>query len=322
MALVHADGREVVLPTHPREVYDITGAGDVVLAAVGLALASGADYEEAAALANVAAGLQVEKFGAAVVTRAELIADLLDHGGHARDKRLDGESLLEEVRRLRDAGKSVVFLGGDFERIRPADVRLLREAAALGDSLIVAVRSDASLTEDDRAEVLEALEPVAAVTVFDDTPLTLIEAILPDVLVHAGEGPPEDAVGRAEVEGAGGRVAPIVPAQRRATVPMVRRLGDRTLTFHSPHPSAPPPLVPTIRLAAVTAEESPGGVGGMNRSNPNPHPLSPNPISHRRGVILQPPRIDMGREGERFAHDPDHHQRAHEQGEQADERAV
>ena len=79
MALVRADGRAELLPTRPRQVYDITGAGDMVLAVVGLCLASGADYDEAAALGNVAGGLEVEKFGVALLTREEILRDLVDH---------------------------------------------------------------------------------------------------------------------------------------------------------------------------------------------------------------------------------------------------
>ena len=79
MALVHADGRARLVPTRPRQVYDITGAGDMVLSVVGLCLASGADYEEAAALGNVAGGLEVEKIGITPLTRRELLRDLLDH---------------------------------------------------------------------------------------------------------------------------------------------------------------------------------------------------------------------------------------------------
>src|SRR5438270_5383268 len=79
MALVRADGRAELLPTRPRQVYDITGAGDMVLAVVGLCLAGGADYDEAAALGNVAGGLEVEKFGVALLTREEIVRDLIVH---------------------------------------------------------------------------------------------------------------------------------------------------------------------------------------------------------------------------------------------------
>ena len=101
MALVRADGRTELLPTRPRQVYDITGAGDMVLAVVGLCLASGADYAEAAALGNVAGGLEVEKFGVARLSREEIHRDLLEHHAPERSKILDLEHLAAEVDRRR-----------------------------------------------------------------------------------------------------------------------------------------------------------------------------------------------------------------------------
>src|SRR5437763_16612650 len=171
MALVRGDGRAELVPTRPRQVYDITGAGDMVLSVVGLCLAAGADYDEAAALGNIAGGLEVEKIGVALISRQELLADLLDHDRRELGKRLDGEILLAEIRRRRDAGKTVVFTNGCFDLLHRGHVRLLREAAAQGDSLVVGLNSDASvrrlkgpsrpiITEDDRAEVLGALECV------------------------------------------------------------------------------------------------------------------------------------------------------------------
>src|SRR5205814_6215008 len=106
MALVRADGRAELLPTRPRQVYDITGAGDMVLAVVGLCLAGGADYDEAAALGNVAGGLEVEKFGVAPLTRAELLRDLVDHHRPDGSKVLDRDHLTVEVRRRPQAGQT------------------------------------------------------------------------------------------------------------------------------------------------------------------------------------------------------------------------
>ena len=97
MALVRADGRAELLPTRPRQVYDITGAGDMVLSVVGLCLACGADYDEAAALGNVAGGLEVEKFGVALLTREEILRDLIEHHHPEDPKVLDRKHLLAEV---------------------------------------------------------------------------------------------------------------------------------------------------------------------------------------------------------------------------------
>jgi D-beta-D-heptose 7-phosphate kinase/D-beta-D-heptose 1-phosphate adenosyltransferase len=262
MALVHSDGRELLVPTRPRQVYDITGAGDMVLSVIGLCLADGSDYEEAAALGNVAGGLEVERIGVALLSRQELLADLLDHDRRELGKRLDGDALVAEVRRRREAGKTVVFTNGCFDLLHLGHVRLLRQASALGDYLVVAINSDASVrrlkgysrpinTEDARAEVLGALESVDAVTVFDEeTPLALIETLLPDVLVKGADYRPEEVVGRAEVEEAGGKLVLIPLEEGHSTTQMVRRAADRTLSVHPPQPMPSP----TLKLASVTAE--------------------------------------------------------------------
>jgi D-beta-D-heptose 7-phosphate kinase/D-beta-D-heptose 1-phosphate adenosyltransferase len=248
MALVRADGRAELLPTRPRQVYDITGAGDMVLAVVGLCLANGADYDEAAALGNVAGGLEVEKFGAALLTREEVLRDLVDHHRPEGSKILDRDRLASEVHRRRLAGQSIVFTNGCFDILHPGHVRLLRHAATLGDFVVVGVNSDASVRRlkgssrpinpvEARAEVLSALEPVDALTVFDeDTPLELIAAIRPDVLVKGGDYRPDEVVGRAEVEAAGGRVVLIPLVEGHSTTTTVQRASQRDRTpVPAPH---------------------------------------------------------------------------------------
>ena len=253
MALVHGDGRELIVPTRPRQVYDITGAGDMVLSVVGLCLASGADYDEAAALGNVAGGLEVEKIGVAVLTRQEILRDLLDHRRGDDGKRLDRESLLAEVQHRREAGQSIVFTNGCFDLLHPGHIRLLRQAAALGDYLIVGLNSDASVrrlkgetrpihSEDARAEILGALECVDAVTVFDDdTPQEILDAIVPDVLVKGGDYRPEEVVGRESVEAAGGRVVLIPLVEGHSTTAMVNRAADRIFKIHPAETPVPAP---------------------------------------------------------------------------------
>lgn len=263
MALVHTDGRELLVPTRPRQVYDITGAGDMVLSVVGLCLASGADYEEAAALGNVAGGLEVEQIGVALLSRRELLRDLLDRHRPEAGKRLDGAALLTEVRRRREVGQTVVFTNGCFDLLHPGHIRLLRQASAEGDYLIVGLNSDDSVrrlkgpsrpinSQHDRAEVLEALECVDAVTVFDeDTPLSLIEAIQPEVLVKGGDYRPEEVVGADEVEAAGGRLVLIPLVEGQSTTRMVLRAADRTLTLHPPESRVPSPV---FRPAATSVD--------------------------------------------------------------------
>jgi D-beta-D-heptose 7-phosphate kinase / D-beta-D-heptose 1-phosphate adenosyltransferase len=262
MALVRNDGQAKLVPTRARNVYDITGAGDMVLAVVGLCIADGADYDEAAALGNVAGGLEVEKFGVALLTRAEILTDLVKHD-HAREsKSLDRQELVAEVHRRRLAGQKVVFTNGCFDLLHPGHVRLLRMAADLGDYLIVGVNSDASARRlkgpsrplnpaEARAEVLSALEAVDSVIVFDeDTPLELITAIRPDVLVKGGDYRPEQVVGRAEVEEAGGRLVLIPLAEGHSTTTIVRRAWEREIT---PHPAEPAQSPHVARIATAPA---------------------------------------------------------------------
>jgi D-beta-D-heptose 7-phosphate kinase/D-beta-D-heptose 1-phosphate adenosyltransferase len=263
MALVRADGRAELLPTRPRQVYDITGAGDMVLAVIGLCLANQADYDEAAALGNIAGGLEVEKFGVALLSREEIVRDLVDHHRPEDEKQFDRKRLIAEVNRRRIAGQAVVFTNGCFDLLHPGHVRLLREAAALGDFLVVGLNSDASVRRlkgpsrplnpaEARAEVLSALEAVGAVTIFDqDTPLDLIAAIRPDVLVKGGDYRPDEVVGRAEVEAAGGRLVLIPVVQGHSTTSLVRRAVERGITPHAPEPALNPhvgriaPAIPT-----------------------------------------------------------------------------
>ena len=254
MALVRADGRAEIVPTRPRQVYDITGAGDMVLAVVGLSLASGADYDEAAVLGNVAGGLEVEKFGVALLSRQEILTDIIEHHRPEGSKCLDRNHLVAEVRRRKEAGQRIVFTNGCFDLIHPGHVRLLRQSAALGDYLVVGLNSDESVrrlkgptrplnAEDARAEVMSALEAVDAVTIFDeDTPLELINAILPDVLVKGGDYAPHEVVGREEVEASGGTLVLIPVVEGHSTTGIVRRAGERSVAIHDAETTKAPHL--------------------------------------------------------------------------------
>lgn len=259
MALVRADGRSELVPTRPRQVYDITGAGDMVLSVVGLCLASGADYDEAAALGNVAGGLEVEKIGVALLSRQEILRDLIDHHRPEAGKQFDREVLAAESERRRRLGETVVFTNGCFDLLHLGHLQLLRRSAALGDFLVVGLNSDASIRrlkgpsrpinpENVRAELMAALECVDAVTVFDeDTPLKLIEAIRPNVLVKGGDYRPEEVVGRAEVEAAGGQLVLIPLLEGHSTTNLARRLADRTVSIH-PAEHAPPSPAARVSL--------------------------------------------------------------------------
>jgi D-beta-D-heptose 7-phosphate kinase/D-beta-D-heptose 1-phosphate adenosyltransferase len=241
MALAHADGRRVVFPTRPRQVYDITGAGDMVLAVLGMALAAGADYDPAIRLANVAGGLEVEKIGVATVTRDEILHDLL-HGGsgrneHGLEKVRAREALVQEIEGRRRLGQRVAFTNGCFDVLHAGHVQYLREARAQADLLVVGLNSDASVralkgpdrpvhSAEARALVLTALEPVDFLTVFDEpTPLELICALRPDVLVKGADYRRDEIIGGDFVESYGGRVYLAAVRDGFSTTRILKRLG-------------------------------------------------------------------------------------------------
>ncbi len=221
MALRHRDGSRGHFPTRPRHVYDITGAGDMVMAALGMALAAGADYDRAIALANVAGGLEVEKIGVATVTREEILRDLMSPGaagGAAPAKLLPVEALLQELDYRRRLGQRVAFTNGCFDVLHAGHVQYLQEARAQADLLVVALNSDPSVQGlkgksrplqplAARATVLAGLQAVDFITPFDAaTPLELIRAVRPDVLVKGADYRKDEVVGAELVESYGGRV--------------------------------------------------------------------------------------------------------------------
>ncbi|MCP5156995.1 MAG: bifunctional D-glycero-beta-D-manno-heptose-7-phosphate kinase/D-glycero-beta-D-manno-heptose 1-phosphate adenylyltransferase HldE [Ectothiorhodospiraceae bacterium] len=215
MTLVERDGAVVHLGQEARQVYDVTGAGDTVIAVLAAAIAAGDSPVNAARLANAAAGIVVGKLGAATVSRDELAASLalVHHGGV-----LDEERLVLAVAAARAAGETVVMTNGCFDILHAGHVGYLEAARALGDRLVVAVNDDDSVRRlkgprrpvnpiDQRMEVLAALGCVDWVVPFaEDTPERLICRVLPAVLVKGGDYRPEDVAGGGCVRRNGGRV--------------------------------------------------------------------------------------------------------------------
>jgi D-beta-D-heptose 7-phosphate kinase/D-beta-D-heptose 1-phosphate adenosyltransferase len=202
-----------------REVFDVSGAGDPVAAVVAAALAAGCDLERAARLANIAAGIVVGKRGTAVaypgeILRAHHAADL----SVAEAKVVELGGLLDHAERWRRAGLAVGFTNGCFDLLHPGHVSLLRQARAACDRLVVGLNSDASVrrlkgagrpvqSEAARAAVMASLGDVDLVVIFaEDTPLKLIEALAPDVLVKGADYAPDQVVGADIVTRRGGRV--------------------------------------------------------------------------------------------------------------------
>jgi len=220
MALAHRDGRRHVFPTRPRQVYDITGAGDMVMSMLSMALAAGASYDAAIALANIAGGLEVEKVGVATVTRDEILRDLLSTTAHRADasKLRTLETLGPELASRRHLGQRIACTNGCFDVLHAGHVQYLQEARAQADLLVVGLNSDASVRKlkgddrplnplDARVQVLAGLQAVDYVVVFEEaTPLALIQALRPDVLVKGADYRLDEVIGADLVQSYGGRV--------------------------------------------------------------------------------------------------------------------
>jgi len=259
IAMVRPDGSGSVFPTDARSVYDITGAGDMVLAAIGLCLGSGVHPEAAVRLSNVAAGLEVQRDGVAVVSRQELRAELAARSQSLAGKIVTRRGAAEAAERLRREGKRVVLTNGCFDLLHVGHVTYLAEAAALGDALFVGVNSDQSVRrlkgpnrpvigQADRAAMLASLACVSHVVVFDqDTPHGLLHAIKPDVLVKGGTYTPQQVVGHEVVTAYGGEVRVTGMVEGISTTGILQSLrGENTL---SSQPSDTQPQTDTLRRA-------------------------------------------------------------------------
>jgi len=230
------DGERRWLTTRERTVYDVSGAGDMVLAMVAAARASGATWVEAASLGNIAGGLEVERFGSVPVTRDEIVEELLLEARQHMGKQRTVQQLLPELARHRAAGKRIVFTNGCFDLIHLGHVKYFQFAKRQGDLLVVAVNTDSSIrrlkgnkrpiiSEQDRVSVLEELESIDYLVRFDeDTPLEMIKAIRPDVLVKGADYAKEQVVGWDFVEGCGGSVALAPLVDGRSTSAVIERI--------------------------------------------------------------------------------------------------
>lgn len=240
MTLYAVDGtEEVSLPTAAREVFDVSGAGDTVIAAFALALTGEAGVRQAMRVANIAAGIVVSKAGTATVSRAEVEAELMRRPSKAvpsaRTAILTREAVADQVRRWQAAGLSVGFTNGCFDLLHPGHIAILRGAAAECDRLVVGLNTDASVqrlkgptrpiqSEAARAEVIAAIGVVDAVTLFDeDTPLELVRVLMPDVLVKGGDYTEDQIVGADLVKAAGGKVARIALLDGHSTTRLVAK---------------------------------------------------------------------------------------------------
>ncbi len=239
MLLVSVDGRTIERPTEALEVFDVSGAGDTVLAALAVTLGSGIDLDRAMQLSNLAAGIAVSHAGTYVVSSRDMDHRLAAaRAGYSKVVEPDMLRPLLDSRR-RD-GTRIVFTNGCFDILHPGHVRMLKAAKEQGDILVLGLNEDESVSRlkgpdrpinpfSDRAEVLAGLDCVDYVVGFpEETPLSLIEAVQPDVLVKGGDYKAEDIVGYDVVTGRGGRVVTVVFHEGHSTTGTVEKMRGRT----------------------------------------------------------------------------------------------
>jgi D-beta-D-heptose 7-phosphate kinase/D-beta-D-heptose 1-phosphate adenosyltransferase len=229
--------RETFLPTEAREVFDVTGAGDTVIASIAFMVAHGRTLLEACRLANAAAGIVVGKVGSATVSLDELRLVINKRTSVGEEKFVDVDTLVTNLTSLRAQGKRIVFTNGCFDILHAGHVQYLSEAAALGDVLVVGLNDDDSVRRlkgpsrplnevSDRGCVLSALSAVSYVTAFsEDTPLELIRAVQPDVLVKGGDYMANDVVGADVVRLRGGTVKILSFLEGRSTTRTLQRMA-------------------------------------------------------------------------------------------------
>ena len=239
MVLYGKNGLICHLPAQAREVYDVSGAGDTVVAVLTAALAAGMDMAQAAELANTAAGIVVGKVGTQPITLPELEIALKKRDVIESGKVFDTGNLAQKVLKWRTQGERIVFTNGCFDILHMGHVDLLQSAALLGDRLIIGLNSDASirrlkgndrpiLPEEQRAGLLSALECVDAVVIFEeDTPLETILALHPDILVKGADYEGKFIAGQKEIEAWGGKVNLIPFTHDVSTTQIIKGLRNR-----------------------------------------------------------------------------------------------
>ena len=236
MSLFFREGPEKHLPTRAREVFDVTGAGDTVLTVLGLALAAGLSMEEAAELANVAAGIVVAKVGTSTISGPEIVEEISRQHFDTDRKIKSRDQLRGLLQDARQQGKQIVFTNGCFDLLHVGHVKYLQHARQLGDIFVLGLNSDDSIRrlkgdkrplirEDERAHLMAALSCIDYVVIFDeDTPLELIEILRPDILVKGGDYTPEGVVGKDLVESYGGRVELIQFVDGKSTTNIINKI--------------------------------------------------------------------------------------------------
>jgi D-beta-D-heptose 7-phosphate kinase / D-beta-D-heptose 1-phosphate adenosyltransferase len=246
MCLVGPEDDVTLIPSQAREVFDVSGAGDTVIATLAAALGAGMPFDAAARVANAAAGIVVGKLGTQPILHSELSTALRYSEGpscfpYSAAKMTAMDGALAKVQQWRASGEKVVFTNGCFDLLHPGHISLLYQARSLGDRLIVGLNTDASvrrlkgpqrpiLGEGDRAAMLGALSCVDAVVLFDqDTPLAIIAALRPDILVKGSDYTPDQVVGKDVVEAYGGRVRLVEVLQGYSTTGLAEKIVGKNV---------------------------------------------------------------------------------------------
>ncbi|HWU97633.1 MAG TPA: D-glycero-beta-D-manno-heptose-7-phosphate kinase [Oxalicibacterium sp.] len=221
-----------------KQVFDVSGAGDTVIATLAAGMIAGLTHTEALQLANIAAGIVVGKVGTVPITREELLHELIAQGSTAQVNKIhDLDSLKAQADAWRASGQKIVFTNGCFDLLHAGHVTYLEAARKMGDRLVLGLNTDASVRtlkgptrpvihEADRARVLAGLEAIDAVILFgEDTPLNLINAVRPDILVKGSDYTEDQVVGGKEVKSWGGRVALVDVVPGRSTSNIIDKLA-------------------------------------------------------------------------------------------------
>ena len=238
MLLLESGDEPQFLPARAREVFDVTGAGDTVIAVLAGAFAAGETMSSAAAIANLAAGLVVAKIGVAAVSPSELQVALHQRGQGGRGM-VSEDELVPQVEEAKNRGERIIMTNGCFDVLHAGHVSYLEEAKSLGDRLIVAINDDDSVRRlkgeprpinelGDRMAVLAGLAAVDWVVPFaEDTPERLIHRILPDVLVKGGDYRPDEIAGSKDVLQNGGEVRVLAFREGRSSSAIIKKLEGK-----------------------------------------------------------------------------------------------
>lgn len=238
MTLIRAEGSEQHFPARARDVFDVTGAGDTVIAVVAASLGAGLPLPESVALANIAAGLVVAKLGTAAISGPELRREVQLDGGSDRGV-MTPEQLMLAATDARAHGEKIVFTNGCFDIIHAGHVGYLKEARKQGDRLVVALNDDASVKRlkgngrpinsvDRRMAVVAGLEAVDWVVSFsEDTPETLLHDLKPDVLIKGGDYGLDGVVGGEFVRSYGGEVKVLAFLDNCSTSAIVNKIQQQ-----------------------------------------------------------------------------------------------